>query len=130
MILIRSFLLSKSRRPRLRYPLVPLLWEHFGKTPISPYYTWGRADVDIGIFPKPSQRRGTSGYRNLGLWDLDSRNERIRIIAFENIQNFKNRSSKNIFPAPRKLMKNIYAIYNSQFFHQCRTLDFNPPFRL
>ena len=35
MILIRSFLLSKSRRPRLRHPLVPLLWEDFGKIPIS-----------------------------------------------------------------------------------------------
>ena len=36
MILIRSFLLSKSRRPRLRHPLVPLLWEDFGEIPISP----------------------------------------------------------------------------------------------
>ena len=111
MILIRSFLLSKSRRPRLRHPLVPLLWEDFGKIPISPYYTGGRADGDIGISPKSSQRRDTRGYRNLGLRDLDSRNERIRIIAFQNIQNFKNRSSKNIFPARRKLMKNIYDIY-------------------
>ena len=39
MILIRSFLLSKSRKPRLRHPLVPLLWEDFGEIPISPYYT-------------------------------------------------------------------------------------------
>ena len=56
-------------------------------------------------------KEGYQGCRNLGIRDLDSRNERIRIIAFQNIQNFKNRSSKNIFPAPRKLMKNIYDIY-------------------
>ena len=35
MILIRSFLLSKSRRSRIRHSLVPLLWEDFGKIPIS-----------------------------------------------------------------------------------------------
>ena len=33
MIIIRSFLLSKSRRPRLRHPLVPILPENFGKIP-------------------------------------------------------------------------------------------------
>ena len=61
---------------------------------------------DIGIFPKSSQRRGTRGCRNLGLRDLDSRNERIRIIAFQNIQKFSNRPSKNIFAGRWKFMEN------------------------
>ena len=60
----------------------------------------------IGIFPKSSQRRGTRGCRNLGLRDLDSRNERIRIIAFQNIQNFSNRPGKNIFAGRWKFMEN------------------------
>ena len=61
---------------------------------------------DIGIFPKSSQRRGTRGCRNLGLRDLDSRNERIRIIVFQNIQKNSNRSSKNIFAGRWKFMEN------------------------
>ena len=61
--------------------------------------------VILWIFPKSSQRRGARGCRILDIRDLDSRNERIRIIAFQNIQNFSNQLSKNIFSARRKLEK-------------------------
>ena len=117
MILIRSFLLSKSRRPRLRHPLVPLLWEDFGKIPIShlhhpinsvpSHHEWGgahRPGRSIWILPKITSRLplGVSVGHVPGT--IDPRNERFRLIAFQNIQKILNRSSINIFLGRRKLM--------------------------
>ena len=45
------------------------------------------------------------GYQNLTPNDVDRRNERFRLIAFQNIQNFSNRSSINIFLCRRKLIE-------------------------
>ena len=66
----------------------------------------GRCRWDIGILPKSSQRMGTRGYHNLAPLNLDYRNERFRLIAFQNTQNFLNRPSINIFLVRRKLMEN------------------------
>ena len=55
----------------------------------NPVWVRGWCRSDIGISPKSSQRRCTRGCRILDLRDLDSRNERIRIIAFQNIKNFR-----------------------------------------
>ena len=66
----------------------------------------GWCESQIAIFAKFSERMGTRGCRNLDLRNLDSRNERIRIIAFQKFWNFWNRFRKNIFPARLKLVRN------------------------
>ena len=115
LVWIFFWLRGSGTRPRLFLDFLFDFLEHFwtfwiifwifSRIEVNPVLIVGWCRWDIGIFQKSSQRRGTRGCRNLGLRDLDSRNERIRIIAFQNIQKFSNRSSINIFLCRRKLIE-------------------------
>ena len=69
------------------------------------HFDWDMA-TGTGISSKSSQRIGARGYHNLAPRDIDCRNERFRLIAFQNIQKILKRSSINIFLDRSKLTEN------------------------
>ena len=83
----------------------PLSSEIAHQTTVNVSFPLHGMKINYWDLPKILLKEGTRGCRNLTLRDLDSRNERIRIIAFQNIKKFSNRLSKNIFSARRKLEK-------------------------
>ena len=60
----------------------------------------------LGISQESLEGWGIRGYHNLAQRDENPRNERLRLIAFQNIQKNLNRPSTNIFLPLRKLEKN------------------------
>ena len=60
--------------------------------------------IEENLPHNPYRRIGTRVYHNLAPRGLDIRNERFRLIAFQNIQEILNRASINIFLGRRKLM--------------------------
>ena len=95
---------------RRRFPVFLVVGGHIGH-PSEGYlkFFWKRLSQNRTknqrkITQKSFLKNRYQGYHNLAPRDLDSRNERFRLTAFQNIQKILNRSSINIFLGRRKLM--------------------------
>ena len=70
---------------------------------------------DLEVFPKTFPQYGCQGYHNHAPRNLGCRNERFRLMTFQNIQKILNRWSINIFLVWRKFLENNKSenvIYN------------------